>query len=141
MRRSVIEGNFPDFGQIVPKQHNTRVVTNAADFSAAVKRSIVFARSQKGIVRLQAVSANGAASKLVVSAASAERGDSTDEVEASVEGNSVEIAFNGQFLSELIEKVNPPQLILETTSEAAPGVFKVVGREDYIHVIMPMHAK
>ena len=138
---SLIEGNFPDFGQLVPPQHTTRVVTNAADFLAAVKRSIVFARSQKGIVRLQAVPANGTASKVVVSAVSAERGDYTDELDAGVEGNPVQIAFNGQFLAEWIEQVKPTQLILETTSEAAPGVFKVVGREDYLHLIMPMHAK
>jgi DNA polymerase-3 subunit beta len=138
---SLIDGNFPDFRQIVPQQHTTRIVTNAGDFLAAVKRSIVFARSEKGIVRLQAVPANGATSKLVISATAKERGDNTDELDATVEGNPIQIAFNGQFLSELIEKVDPSQIILETTSEASPGVFKVVGREDYIHILMPMHAK
>jgi DNA polymerase III subunit beta len=155
---SLIDGNFPNVRQIVPQQHTTRVVTNAADLLAAVKRSIVFARSEKGIVRLHTVSANGAASKpsapnttpalaegakgkLVVSATAKERGDYTDELDATVEGNPIEIAFNGQFLTELIEKVDPAQIILEMTSDVSPGVFKVVGREDYVHVVMPMHAK
>ena len=56
-----------------------------------------------------------------------------------VDGDPIEIAFNARFLSDVLGVLNAPQVALETSTAASPGVVKPVGRDDFTHVIMPMH--
>jgi len=77
--------------------------------------------------------------KVVVAATSTETGDNVGEIDATVEGEPIEIAFNARFLSDVLNVLNAPQVILETSTPASPGVIRPVGREDFTHVIMPMH--
>jgi DNA polymerase-3 subunit beta len=76
---------------------------------------------------------------VVIAAQSAETGDNVGEIDATVDGDPIEIAFNARFLSDVLGVLNAPQVSLETSSAAAPGVVKPVGRDDFTHVIMPMH--
>ena len=55
------------------------------------------------------------------------------------EGDAVEIAFNAKYLIEVLSVVDTAQVALETTSPSSPGVLRLIGDEDFIHVIMPMH--
>jgi DNA polymerase-3 subunit beta len=76
---------------------------------------------------------------MVVSATSAETGSNEAAVDATVEGVAVEIAFNVRFLVDVLSVINSPNVALETSGPAAPGVIKPVGRDDFLHVVMPMH--
>ena len=77
--------------------------------------------------------------RVVITAQSAETGDNVGEIDATVEGDPIEIAFNARFLADVLGVLNSPQVALETLGAASPGVLKPVGREDFTHVIMPMH--
>ncbi len=136
----LIDGAFPDFTRIIPESHNTRTVVNANDWQKAVKASSVFAREAMNTVRV-AVAPGGemGAGKMTLAATSAESGDNVGEIDATVEGDPVEIAFNARYLTEVLNVLHSPQVALETTSPSSPGVIKPVGREDFTHVIMPMH--
>lgn len=148
----LLDGNFPDYNQILPKAFTTRTVVNTSDLQSAVRAAAVFARDASNIVRLniQPVASPGSemppegavgsgAGKVVVAATSAETGDNVGEIDAQVNGDPVEIAFNARFLGEVLSVLHAPQVLLETNSPASPGVFKPVGRDDFTHVIMPMH--
>lgn len=148
----LLDGNFPDYNQILPKAFTTRTVVNTSDLQSAVRAAAVFARDASNIVRLniQPVASAGSemppeaavgsgAGKVVVAATSAETGDNVGEIDAQVNGDPVEIAFNARFLGDVLNVLHAPQVLLETNSPASPGVFKPVGRDDFTHVIMPMH--
>lgn len=139
----LIDGNFPDYTQIVPKSHMTRTVMNTNELQNAVKAASVFARESSNTVRLNISSGGDAASmgggSVVVTAQSAETGDNVGEIDATVEGDPIEIAFNARFLADVLGVLNAPQVALETSGAASPGVLRPVGREDFTHVIMPMH--
>lgn len=140
----LLDGNFPDYNQILPKGFTTRTVVNTNDLQNAVRAAAVFARDASNIVRLniQPVSGSGngvGAGKVVVAATSAETGDNVGEIDAQVNGDPVEIAFNARFLGDVLNVLHAPQVLLETNSPASPGVIKPVGRDDFTHVIMPMH--
>ena len=79
--------------------------------------------------------------KVVVSANSAEMGDNTGDLDASVDGEEQQVAFNGKYLREALEALNAPQVRLEITGPASPGILRPAGGESngYLHVIMPMH--
>lgn len=136
----LIDGNFPDFNQIVPKSYATRTIMNTHELQNAVKAASVFAREASNIVRLNISSGNDmGGGKVVIAAQSAETGDNVGEIDATVDGDPIEIAFNARFLSDVLGVLNSPQVALETSTAASPGVVKPVGREDFTHVIMPMH--
>jgi DNA polymerase-3 subunit beta len=76
---------------------------------------------------------------MMVSATSAETGSNETVVDATVEGGPIEIAFNVRFLVDVLGVVDTPNVALETNTAASPGVLRPVGREDFLHVVMPMH--
>jgi DNA polymerase-3 subunit beta len=136
----LIDGVFPDVTRIIPESHATRTVVNTAELHNAVKASSVFAREAMNTVRLQIAPANDmGGGKLTVTATSAESGDNVGDIDATIDGAPIEIAFNARYLADVLNVLHVPQVAIETTSSASPGVFKAVGREDFTHVIMPMH--
>ncbi len=76
---------------------------------------------------------------ITLAATSAELGDNVGQMDAVIEGEPVEIAFNAKYLIDVLSVVDSAQVILETTTASSPGVLRPVGDDDYIHVIMPMH--
>ena len=77
---------------------------------------------------------------LTITATSAELGDNISEMDALVEGDANEIAFNAKYLIDALSAIDTPQVALEVTRSTAPGVIRPVGTgpEDYTQVIMPM---
>ncbi len=137
----LIEANFPDYNKIVPTSYNTRAVVDTAEFLKAVRLSYLFARDSANIVRFNVVP--GDPGKLVLTASSAEMGDNEAVVDALVEGEPLQAAFNAKFMIDVLQVVDTPQVLFELISPARPGVFRPVGagEEEYIHVIMPMSPK
>ena len=133
----LIEGQFPNYRQVIPTSFSTRVVVEREQLLKATKLASYFARDAANIVRLQ-VSANNGGAPLVVSATAVDVGDNVSRVEASVEGNGVQIAFNARFLAEALASLAAPEVALELGGSLAPGVLKIVGEDTYLHVVMPL---
>ena len=135
----LIEGNFPDYNQIIPTGHSSRTVVRTQDFLQAARIALLFARDAANIVRIKITPSSDGPGNLVVAATAAEIGDDVSQVDATVDGDEIEIAFNGRYLIDVLGAMETPQIILETSSPSSPGVFRPVGDEDFVHVIMPMH--
>jgi DNA polymerase-3 subunit beta len=136
----LIDGNFPDYRQIIPVERTTHTVMDTATFLKACKTALIFARDAAHITRLHVKPGSELApGHVVVSATSAETGDDVSELDATIEGEEVEIAFNVRYLIDLLSVVGTPQVALDTTTSSSPGVVRPVGDMDYTHVIMPMH--
>ena len=136
----LIDGVFPDFTRIIPESHATRTVVNTAELQNAVKASSVFAREAMNTVRVQIAPAGEmGAGKMTMTATSAESGDNVGDIDATVDGEPVEIAFNARYLADVLNVLHAPQVAIETSGSSSPGVIKPVNRDDFTHVIMPMH--
>jgi len=136
----LIDGVFPDFTRIIPESRATHTVVNTAELQNAVKASSVFAREAMNTVRVQiAPSGEMGAGKMTVTATSAESGDNVGDIDATVDGEPVEIAFNARYLADVLNVLHAPQVAIETSGSSSPGVIKAVNRDDFTHVIMPMH--
>ncbi len=137
---SLIDGTFPDFQPIIPRSYNTHAVLSTAQFLKACKAADIFARQASHSARLTITPGSGSEpGKLQVNATAAETGQGETVIDATVEGAAIEIAFNVKYLVDVLTVVNTPNVSLETTGPASPGVIRPVGREDFTHVIMPMH--
>lgn len=137
----LIEGKFPDYNQIIPKGYATRSVMDTNSFLKAVRVSHLFARDSANIVKLEITPTgdelmNG---RITLVATSAELGDNVADVDASIEGNPMEIAFNAKYLIDVLSIIDSPQVVLETSAASSPGVLRPIGDDKFTHVIMPMH--
>jgi len=137
----LIEGKFPDVTQIIPTTYTTRTVLDARNFLKAARVSYLFARDAANIVKVDVTPGDDelAIGKLSLTATSQELGDNVSELDVSVEGDSIEIAFNAKYLIDILNVIESAQVALETTAAASPGVLRPVGDDNFIHVIMPMH--
>jgi DNA polymerase-3 subunit beta len=136
----LVEGNFPDYKQIIPQSSATHILVDAAEMLKAVKISSFFARDAANVVRLRVTPGEqGIGGRVTVMATSAELGDNVTEIDAAVDGDPIEIAFNAKYLTEVLGVIGTPQVVLETTSPSSPGVIRPVDDERFVHVIMPMH--
>ena len=134
-------GTFPDYQRIIPKDCQTRVVLPVAEFLHATKTASVFSRDNSNIVRLT-VKPSGeelAPGQVEVQASSAEMGDNVGQLDASVEGEEVQIAFNVLYLRAALEAVSGGEVALEISGPQSPGLLKPVAETGHLHVIMPMH--
>ena len=138
----LIEGNFPDYQQIIPKSHATRTVLNTNSLLRACKTANIFARDAANIARVK-ITPGGelATDHITIAATSAELGDNVGEIDATIEGDGIEIAFNVKYLIDVLSVMDSAQVALETATSSSPGVLKPIGDVDFIHVIMPMHVR
>jgi DNA polymerase-3 subunit beta len=136
----LIDGNFPDYRQIIPHDRKTHTVLETAAFLKACKAALIFARDAAHITRVHVMpSTELTPGHMVVSATSAETGDDVSELDVNIEGEEIEIAFNVRYLIDVLSVIGTPQVALDTTTSSSPGVLRPVGDVDFTHVIMPMH--
>jgi len=136
----LIDGNFPDYAQIIPKKKETHTVVGATELLKACKAANVFARESANIVKLTIEPGSELApGHVTVQATSAETGDNVGEMDATVEGAAIQIAFNVKYLIDFLSVANAAQVALETSTPSSPGKFTPVGDDTFLCVVMPMH--
>lgn len=138
----LIEGTFPNFRQIIPKEHTTRAVVETKQFAEATKRAALFARDSSNITRVKINAGENDGlepGSVTVEATAEDLGDNTSTVNAAVDGPELQIIFNVKYLADVLAVLDTPEVALEVNAPTKPGVIKPVGAEDYTYVIMPMH--
>lgn len=131
----IIEGEFPDFDRIIPKDNKYKVNIDKQDLLRAVKLASVFARDAANVVKFTLREKS-----IGVSAESSASGSQEGSVDAKVDGFDEEmvIAFNYRFIEDFIGSVDGDSVNIELNGSDAPGVFKDPEVEDYLHLIMPV---
>ncbi|HEX6305553.1 MAG TPA: DNA polymerase III subunit beta [Anaerolineales bacterium] len=136
----LIDGVFPDYEQIIPRNYQTRTVLGTAAFLKACKQAEIFAREGSHIARINITPGGELQPGTVeISGQSEETGFNQTTVDASIDGPPLLIAFNVRFLREVLDVVGTPDVALETSIDTAPGLIRPVGEDEFLHVIMPMH--
>ena len=132
----LIEAEYPNYEKIIPADLNTKAEFDKNEMQKAIKLCSVFARETANIVKLSV-----AKDKMVVSANTPSSGENTVEVDAKVKGEENEIAFNARYLLDLFANVEEESLSFEMAGPLNPGVFKIVGDNSFLHLIMPIRVQ
>jgi len=130
----LIDGQFPNYQQVMPQAHATRAVLDREELLRAVRPAALIAHESANIVKLQIGGDDGG----ITVSANAEVGDHVGQVEAAVEGDGTTIAFNARYLADVLTNVAAEQFALELNGPLSPGVFKPIGDDQYVHVVMPV---
>jgi DNA polymerase-3 subunit beta len=135
----IIEGEFPDFERIIPKESGIKVNVDKEDFLQAVKLASVFAKDSANMVKV-AVKKDA----ILVSAESKLAGSQEMKVDAKVkigesgEKEELTIAFNYRFLIDFLNSVESADVGMEFSGPNAPALFIDSKDDDFLHIIMPV---
>ncbi len=132
----VIEGQYPDYRQIIPEEHRTKATVHTNELINTVKRASLFCKPGGNDIKLTFNTQEGV---IDVTAVNLQVGESEARQEASIEGEDNSIIFNYRFLLDGLQNINSPECILETTTNTNPGLLKPAGQEGgYVYIIMPI---
>lgn len=127
----LIEGRFPNYEQVIPKEESTIGAVDRQTFLSAVKRASLFTTQDAQAVKLDFM--NG---KVLVSAHSANLGEVKEELDASVNGDSISIGFNPHYLIDVLKIMEEAEVKISMSKSDKPGLIR--GKDNYMYVIMPM---
>ena len=132
MRR--VEGEFPDYRGVIPKDSRYQINIGRDALLAAIKRAAIFSSERYHGIRLGLASGS-----LTVSSASPELGESSETVDVDFTGEEFSVGFNAAYLIQAVTAIPAQeQVFLGVTDEVSPGVLTTPADSAYLYVVMPM---
>ncbi|MBI2169201.1 MAG: DNA polymerase III subunit beta [Actinobacteria bacterium] len=130
----LIEGEFPNYRQLLPSDYPNRLTVEREPFIEAVKRVRLVAQSREGApIRLSLSSA-----KVELMAQAQDVGEAHELVDAKYEGEDMTVAFNPEFLLDGAGVVTGEELILETLDPLKPATLRAVDGAGFLYLLMPV---
>jgi DNA polymerase-3 subunit beta len=134
---TLLNDQFVNYKQFIPKEYKTRVVASTSDLQKAVRIASYFARDAS-LLKLAIETPEDAGGTVTVSAATQDLGDNASVVDGVVEGAGMQVGFNSKYLSEALNAMNAQQVALELLGPTHAGVLRPVDGADFLHIIMPV---
>jgi len=129
----LIEGHFPDYEQVIPRSSEIKLKIKTDELLQATRRVALLTTEKSSSIRYSLKK-----NKLLISAITEGLGEARDVVGIDYSGEEMEIAYNAQFLIDVLRNIGCDEISLELTNSLNPCLIRPVSGEDYISIIMPM---
>jgi len=129
----LIEGDFPNYEQLIPSGYPNRLTVSRDVLHAAVERVRLVGQGRDTAPIRLAMTAEG----LELSAVAQDVGEAHEAVEAKYEGTDLTVAFNSQFLLEGIDAAGAPEIVIESIDPLKPAVLRG-DNADFLYLLMPV---
>ncbi|MFA5828485.1 MAG: DNA polymerase III subunit beta [Candidatus Shapirobacteria bacterium] len=129
----LIEGDYPDYKRIIPDSYATKISLDREELLQAIKIASVFARESANVVRFSVKN-----NLLELTANAPQIGQNKASVEAKIEGDPLEIAFNFKFVSDFLTNTKGSGITIELNESLTPGFFHDQSEPHLTHIIMPV---
>ncbi len=126
----LIEGEFPDYHQVVPLPSENKIQINREQFLLAVRRAALLSTPDYQAVKLEVFK-----NKLVVSKSTPDVGESREEIPVDYKGKEMVIGFNPSYLIDVLKNLTLDTIDFELTDTEKPGVIRTDG---YVYIVLPM---
>jgi DNA polymerase-3 subunit beta len=130
----LIDGQFPDYKQIIPKNILTTVEVDRSEFEMAVRRVSIFAKENNQHMKLN-IQTDGT---LVISTDATEIGEDKATLHVDVKGDTNVIALNSDYVLDILGALSDSKIRLELEGVVNPAVFRPLKGKDFTHLIMPL---
>ncbi len=127
----LIEGNYPNYRQVIPNEMKERVSLVREELLHALRRAEIMTSEKANSVKLTFSRNN-----LMITANSPEVGEARETIAISYKGNDISIAFNPSYLIDPLNALTEDEVFFELIDELSPGVLKING--PFLYVVMPM---
>jgi DNA polymerase-3 subunit beta len=133
MVSKLIDGNYPNYLQVVPAKSTKKVAVSKDLFSHAVKRVSILSKEKTNAVKLQLEK-----DTIVLSTNNPEVGEASEELAVDYKGESITIGFNSRYLMDVLSAIDRATIALELNDSLSPCLITEGGDEHYKCVVMPM---
>ena len=127
----VVEGNYPNYQQVIPKETNQRIKLERELFLQCIHRAALVCSEKSNSVKLKLTS-----NLLEITAQSPDFGEAHESMAIGYSGPDLQVAFNPSFMMDPLKALNKDEVFFELKDEVSPGVFKTL--DSFICVIMPV---
>jgi len=127
----LIEGEFPDYEQVIPKESKEKVVIDREKFLLATKRASLLASQDS-----QAIKIDFEKGKMIISKHSPDIGEAREEVDVDYNGSPISMGFNPAYLVDVLKNLNEQSIDFELQNAEKPGVIRT--KDKYTYVVLPM---
>ena len=127
----LIEGNYPNYRQVIPSEVKERVQIVREEFLHALRRAEIMTSEKANSIKLTFSKNN-----LAITANSPEVGEARETLAINYKGKEMAIAFNPKYLIEPLNALTEDEIFFELIDELSPGVLKING--PFLYVVMPM---
>ena len=131
----LIDGSFPDYRQLIPKQSETSLEIKKQDFSRVIKIASLFARESGGSVTLDV---DKDKSILSIHSIASELGENTSEANISNVSDNGRVTLNSRYLTDALSVIQSDDIEIKFNGKLSPVILDSVGDSDYIHIVMPL---
>ncbi len=129
----LIDGTFPDYERVIPKNNDKRLEVDTRLFAQAVDRVSTIS-SEKG----RAVKLNIADDRVVLSVNNPDSGSAEEEIAAGYEAEPIDIGFNSRYLMDIAGQFNSDNAVFEFSDSGSPTIVRDAGDDSTLYVLMPM---
>lgn len=133
MVSKLIDGNYPNYLQVVPAKSTKKVSVPKEEFSHAVKRVSILSKEKTNAVKLQLEKG-----LLVLSTNNPDVGEASEELTVDYKGEGITIGFNSRYLMDVLAAMDRQTITLELNDALSPCLISEEGDELYKCVVMPM---
>ena len=127
----LIEGNYPNYRQVIPNETKERIALVREEFLHALRRAEIMTSEKSNSVKL-----NFGKNKLEITANSPEVGEAKESLAINYKGPEMAVAFNPKYMIDPLNALPNDEVFLELIDELSPGVLKING--PFLYVVMPM---
>jgi len=132
----LIEGQYPDYKQIIPFNIRTKILINRMEFIRAIKVSALFSKTGINDVNLDFP---GGVNKVIISSTSGQTGENITEIETAVSGEDNAITLNYRYLLDGLNNIEEENVRLEIIDNNTPCILRPEGKDSrYLYIIMPI---
>ena len=131
----LIDGSFPDYRQLIPKQSETSLEIKKQDFSRVIKIASIFARESGGSVTLDV---DKDKSILSIHSIASELGENTSEANINNVSDNGRVTLNSKYLNDALSVIQGDDIEIKFNGKLSPVILDSVGDSDYIHIVMPL---
>ena len=130
----LVEGEFPDYHQVIPTERKHTVTFSREDLLSAIRRLLVLTTERSRGIKLQLEK-----EKMEISVNTPDLGEGVEEIAVTHDAGNITIGFNGRYLTEVLSVMGEGQTIaLYLKDEMNPGLLQPEEDKDFSYVIMPM---
>jgi DNA polymerase-3 subunit beta len=132
---TLVEGAFPPYEDVIPKDQDKRATAGRDEFASAVRQASVLTNEESRGIRM---AFSGKTKRVTLSSRAPEMGESEIDLGLSgYDGEDVEICFNPAFFSDVLKTIDEPEVVVELKAPNKPGVLKAGA--DFVYVLMPVN--
>jgi DNA polymerase-3 subunit beta len=129
----IIDENYPNYNQVIPKEFNMEASVNKEEFAAAIRRASTITSDKSKIVIIKFEK-----NKLMIIAQAQDEGEAFEEIDIKYDSEPVEVSYNAAYIMDVLKVIESDTIEIKLISSMNPGIIKGKGNDDFLYIVMPI---